>query len=513
VIDRALISVFDKTGLDVFARGLNDLGVEIVASGGTAAYVAELGIDVVPVEELTDVPELLGGRVKTLHPRIHAGILARRGREADLDELREQGIRTFDLVCVNLYPFQTVAGRRNVREEEAVEMIDIGGPALLRAAAKNFMDVVPLCDPGRYGQILELLASREGVGLDERRRLAAEAFAHTAAYEASIASWFADVETFPPRLLVSLEREAELVYGENPHQRAAYYAEAGVRRHLLSRVEQLHGKELSFNNLNDLDAARALAREFRLPTCVIVKHANPCGCGVAATIEEAYEKALAADPVSAYGGVVALNRKVGLELAARLAEQFVEVLIAPELDNEALEILRAREALRLLADRERRGMSPGERDFRRVLGGFLVQDADSEVDDREGMEVVTGGAPDERTWGDLLFAWRVAKHVASNAIVVAKDLQTLGIGGGQMSRVDAVRLALEKAAEHGHALDGAVLASDAFFPFQDGPALALDAGVAALIQPGGSKRDAEVAEAVEAAGAVMVFTSRRHFRH
>jgi phosphoribosylaminoimidazolecarboxamide formyltransferase/IMP cyclohydrolase len=246
---------------------------------------------------------------------------------------------------------------------------------------------------------------------------------------------------------------------------------------------------------------------------VIVKHANPCGCGVAATIEEAYEKALAADPVSAYGGVVALNRKVGSELAARLAEQFVEVLIAPELDNEALGILRAREALRLLADRERRGMSPGERDFRRVLGGFLVQDADSEVDDREGMEVVTGGAPDERTWGDLLFAWRVVKHVASNAIVVAKDLQTLGIGGGQMSRVDAVRLALEKAAEHGHDLGGSVLASDAFFPFQDGPALALDAGVAALIQPGGSKRDAEVAEAVEAAGAVMVFTSRRHFRH
>jgi phosphoribosylaminoimidazolecarboxamide formyltransferase/IMP cyclohydrolase len=513
VIDRALISVFDKTGLDVFARDLNDLGVEIVASGGTAAYVGELGIDVVPVEELTDVPELLGGRVKTLHPRIHAGILARRGREADLDELREQGIRTFDLVCVNLYPFQTVAGRRNVREEEAVEMIDIGGPALLRAAAKNFTDVVPLCDPGRYGQILELLASGEGVGVDERRRLAAEAFAHTAAYEASIASWFADIETFPPRLLVSLERAAELVYGENPHQRAAYYAEAGVRRHLLSRVEQLHGKELSFNNLNDLDTARAVAREFRLPTCVIVKHANPCGCGVAATIEEAYEKALAADPVSAYGGVVALNRKVGPELAARLAEHFVEVLIAPELDDEALGTLRAREALRILADRERRGASPGERDFRRVLGGFLVQDADSEVDDREGMEVVTGGAPDERVWGDLLFAWRVVKHVASNAIVVAKDLQTLGIGGGQMSRVDAVRLALEKAAEHGHDLGGAVLASDAFFPFPDGPALALDAGVTALIQPGGSKRDAEIAEAVEAAGAVMVFTSRRHFRH
>ena len=505
--------MFDKTGLDVFARGLNELGVEIVASGGTAAYVAELGIDVVPVEELTDVPELLGGRVKTLHPRIHAGILARRGREADLNELREQRIQTFDLVCVNLYPFQTVAGRRNVREEEAVEMIDIGGPALLRAAAKNFVDVVAVCEPGRYDEILGLLAGGGDVELDVRRRLAAEAFAHTASYEASIASWFADVETFPPRLLVSLEREAELVYGENPHQRGAYYAEAGARRHLLSRVRQLGGKELSFNNLNDLDAARALAREFHLPTCVVVKHANPCGCGVAATIEEAYEKALAADPVSAYGGVVVLNRKVSPELAARLAELFVEVLIAPDYDEAALTALRAKEALRILEDRERRRASPGDRDYRRVLGGFLVQDADSEVDDREGMEVVTAGAPDERAWGDLLFAWRVVKHVASNAIVVAKDLQTLGVGGGQMSRVDAVRLALEKAAEHGHDVSGAVLASDAFFPFSDGPSLALDAGVAAVIQPGGSKRDAEVAEAVEAAGAVMVFTSRRHFRH
>jgi phosphoribosylaminoimidazolecarboxamide formyltransferase / IMP cyclohydrolase len=511
-VGRALISVFDKTGLDVFARGLNELGIEIVASGGTAAYVGELGIDVVPVEELTDVPELLGGRVKTLHPSIHAGILARRGREADLDELREQGIRTFDLVCVNLYPFQSVTGRRSVREEEAVEMIDIGGPALLRAAAKNFVDVVPVCDPDRYEELLDRL-SGDGIDLDLRRRLAAEAFAHTAAYEASIASWFADVETFPPRLLLSLERQAGLPYGENPHQRAAYYAEAGARRHLLSRVEQLNGKPLSFNNLNDLDAARALAREFALPTCVIVKHANPCGCGVAATIEEAYEKALAADPVSAFGGVIALNRRVSPELGRRLAEHFLEVLIAPEYEDGALEALRAREALRVLADRERRGPTPGDRDYRRVLGGFLIQDADAEVDDREGMEVVAGGPPDEQAWGDLLFAWRVVKHVASNAIVIARDLQTLGIGAGQMSRVDAVRLALGKAAEHGHDVAGAVLASDAFFPFADGPRLALEAGVSAVVQPGGSKRDEEVVAAVAEAGAAMVFTARRHFRH
>ncbi|HXV96570.1 MAG TPA: bifunctional phosphoribosylaminoimidazolecarboxamide formyltransferase/IMP cyclohydrolase [Gaiellaceae bacterium] len=511
-VGRALISVFDKTGLDVFARGLSELGVEIVASGGTAAYIGELGIDVVPVEELTDFPELLGGRVKTLHPRIHAGILARRGLESDLDQLREHGIGTFDLVCVNLYPFQSVTARRNVREEDAVEMIDIGGPALLRAAAKNFVDVVPVCEASRYEEILgELRAG--GVQLDTRRRLAAEAFAHTAAYETSIAAWFADVETFPPRLLLSLERAQDLAYGENPHQRAAYYAEAGVRRHLLSRVDRLGGKDLSFNNLNDLDRARAVLREFTLPACVVVKHANPCGVAVAATIEEAYERALASDPVSAYGGIVALNRKVGPELAGRLAEQFVEVLIAPEYEDEALATVRRKEALRILRDRERRGASPGDRDYRRVLGGFLVQDTDAEVDDREGMVVVTDSHPDEAGWGDLLFAWRVAKHVASNAIVIANDLQVIGIGGGQTSRVDAVRLALQKAAEYGHELAGAALASDAFFPFADGPQLALDAGVATIVQPGGSKRDAEVVAAVEEAGAVMVFASRRHFRH
>jgi phosphoribosylaminoimidazolecarboxamide formyltransferase/IMP cyclohydrolase len=512
MVERALISVFDKTGLDAFARGLADLGVEIVASGGTAAYVAELGIDVVPVEEITDTPEMLGGRVKTLHPHIHGGILARRDDEGDLDDLRDQGIRPFDLVCVNLYPFQQVAGRRNVREEEAVEMIDIGGPAMLRAAAKNFLHVIPVCRAERYDELLKLLAG-EGVDLDLRRRLAAEAFAHTAAYEASIATWFADVETFPPRLIVSLERAAELAYGENPHQRAAYYAEAGGRRDLLSRVEQVSGRQLSFNNLNDLHAARAVLREFTLPACVIVKHANPCGCAVAATIEEAYEKALAADPVSAYGGIVALNRPVGPELAARIVEQFVEVLIAPDIGAEALEPLRSKEAMRILVDRERRRASPGERDYRRVLGGFLVQDADTEVDDREGMRVVTDRQPDEHAWGDLLFAWRVVKHVGSNAIVVAKDLRTIGIGGGQMSRVDAVRLALEKAVEYGHDLRGAALASDAFFPFPDGPRLALEAGVSTIVQPGGSKRDEDVIAEVESAGAMMVFTSRRHFRH
>src|ERR671933_738047 len=308
MVERALLSVFDKTGLDAFARALADAGVELVASGGTARYINELGIDVTLVEELTDVPELLGGRVKTLHPRIHAGILARRNSTDDLAALEAHAIRPFDLVCVNLYPFQQVARRKDVREEEAVEMIDIGGPAMLRAAAKNFPHVAPICSPGRYEPVLAELAKSGDLSFETRRELAAEAFLHTAAYEASIAAWFADRETFPPRLVLSFEKERDLTYGENPHQRAAYYSEVGARRHLLSRVEQLGGRELSFNNLGDLDAARALLREFTLPACVVVKHGNPCGCALAGTVEDAYERALAADPVSAYGGVVAVNR-------------------------------------------------------------------------------------------------------------------------------------------------------------------------------------------------------------
>jgi phosphoribosylaminoimidazolecarboxamide formyltransferase/IMP cyclohydrolase len=513
MVRRALISVFDKTGLDEFAPGLAELGVELVASGGTAAYISELGLNVTPVDELTDVPELLGGRVKTLHPRIHAAILARRDRPDDLAALEEHGIEPFDLVCVNLYPFVQVTGQKDVREEDAVEMIDIGGPAMLRAAAKNFLHVAPVCSLSRYGPVLDELRLDGELSAQTRRELAAEAFAHTAAYEASIAGWFADRETFPPRLILSLEKDRGLPYGENPHQRAAYYSEVGVRRHLLSRVEQLSGKELSFNNLADLDAARAVLREFELPACVIVKHANPCGVGLAADLQEAYAKAYSADPVSAYGGVVAVNRRVDPPLAQRLAEQFVEVLIAPEYTADAAKMLQQKPATRILEDRERRRTPAGERDYRRVQGGLLAQDADSEVDDRERMEVVAGQAPDEAEWGDLLFAWRVCKHVLSNAIVLAKDLRTIGIGAGQMSRVDAVRLALEKAAEHGHSLERAALASDAFFPFPDGPKLALEAGVATIVQPGGSKRDEDSIAAVAQAGATMVFTRRRHFRH
>ena len=509
---RALISVYDKDGLEPFVRGLADLGVELVASGGTANAIQAFGLPVTWVESVTEFPEMLGGRVKTLHPRIHAGILARREHDEDLAALSRQGIEAFDLVCVNLYPFEQVAARYGVSEEEAVEMIDIGGPAMLRGAAKNFAHVVPVCRPRDYEPVLSELLENGEVSPESRRELAATAFATTAAYEAAIATWFGDRSALPDVFVPVFEKHLDLAYGENPHQGGAFYAERGARTHLLARVEQLHGRELSFNNLNDLNAARLLAREFTLPVCVIVKHANPCGVGLAATIEEAYELALASDPLSAYGGVVVLNRPVSAELGARLALQFVEVLLARGYEVGALEVLTQKQSVRILNDRERRAPDPAERDYKRVLGGVLVQDRDSDVAGREGMEVVCGNVS-ETEWGDLLFAWRVCKHVASNAIVLARGLQTLGIGAGQMSRVDAVRIAVEKAREHGHSLAGAALASDAFFPFPDGPQLALDAGVTSLIQPGGSKRDGDVVAAVEKAGAAMVFTGRRHFRH
>jgi phosphoribosylaminoimidazolecarboxamide formyltransferase/IMP cyclohydrolase len=509
---RALISVFDKRELDGFVKGLASLDWELVASGGTAAHIEELGLPVTRVETLTEFPEMLDGRVKTLHPAIHAGILARRDVETDAAALEEHAIEPIDLVCVNLYPFERVAREHGVREEEAVEMIDVGGPSMLRGAAKNFAHVAPVCRPEDYEPVLAELREAGTLSLETRRKLAATAFATSAAYEAAIASWFSGRQAFPPIFTPVFDKELELAYGENPHQDAAYYSERGARTHLLARVEQLHGRELSFNNLNDLNAARLLVREFTLPTCVIVKHANPCGVAVGASIEEAYECALAADPLSAYGGVVVLNRAVSAALGEQLAEQFVEVLFAPGYDEVAVEALARKRSIRILNDLERRTPEASERDYKRVLGGLLVQDRDWDVADREGMQVVVG-EPGEAQWGDLLFAWRVCKHVTSNAIVIAKDLQTIGIGAGQMSRVDAVRIAVEKATEHGHSLVGASLASDAFFPFPDGPRLALEAGVTALIQPGGSKRDGDVAGAVESAGAAMVFTGRRHFSH
>ncbi len=509
---RALISVYDKTGLDELARGLDELGFELVASGGTAAFLEEQGVRVTRVEDVTQAPEMLGGRVKTLHPRIHGGILARRDEADDIEALDDQEIEPFDLVCVNFYPFSSIVARHGARVEDAVEMIDIGGPSMLRAAAKNFAHVAPICDPRQYAAVLDELRRDRALSLETRSKLAAEAFSCTATYEAAIARWFAEGEGLPQTLSLAFERVQNLAYGENPHQRAAYYREVGARRHLLSQVEQLHGRALSFNNLHDLAAALLLLREFTLPACVIVKHANPCGVAVAATIEEAYERALAADPLSAFGMVGAVNRPVSVELANRVAEQFVDVLLAPDYAARALEAWEAKPATRILVDRERRAFPTDELDYKRVPGGLLVQDRDWDVNERETMNVVAGSLTEEQ-WGDVVFAWRVCKHVWSNAIVIAKDLQTIGIGGGQQSRVDAVRIALDKAQRFEHDLEGSALASDAFFPFADGPEQALARGVAAIVQPGGSKRDAEVVAAVDRAGAAMVFTGRRHFRH
>ena len=446
-VKRALISVSDKTGLLELAHGLVELGVELIATSGTAAYLDEHGLESTRVEDLTGVAEMLGGRVKTLHPSVHGALLARRDDAGDQASLAEHGIEPIDLVIVNLYPFRHVAARRESSEGDVVEAIDIGGPAMVRAAAKNFAAVAVLVDPERYGFVLDELRESAGdLSLDTRRELAAEAFAHTAGYDIAIANWFSDTESFPERQLGELVKVTDLAYGENPHQRAAYYMEAGARRHLLSMVTQHGGKQLSFNNLLDLDAATRLVQEFTVPACVIVKHGNPCGCALAATPEEAYRKALAADPASAFGGVVAVNRPLSRELAALVAEQFVEVLHAPGYGEGAVDLLREKlRNLRLLESDERRRPTPGERDAHRVLGGMLIQDRDTESEDRDTMEVVAGAVPTEREWGDLLFAWRVVKHVRSNAIVIARDTATVGIGAGQMSRIDSTRLALGKA--------------------------------------------------------------------
>jgi phosphoribosylaminoimidazolecarboxamide formyltransferase/IMP cyclohydrolase len=493
---RALISVSDKSGLAEFAGGLAELGAELVASGGTAAFLEEHGLEVTPVESLTEVPELLGGRVKTLHPSVHAGILARRDREEDAAALAEHGIEPFDLVCVNLYPFES---------EPGVELIDVGGPAMLRAAAKNFAHVTAISSPGQYERVLAELRDGGEASPETRRALAQEAFALTAAYDSAVAAWLCD-EPLPERLTTSFDRQLELAYGENPHQRAAYYAQRGATAHLLSGVEKVHGRELSFINLYDLAAARLLLAELEGPACVIVKHANPCGAAEADTIAEAYRRALAGDPLSAFGLVCAVNRPVGAELGGALSEQFVDVLIAPDYEEEALEALRRKPNPRILRGGEE---LPADLDAKRVPGGLLVQERDVSADE---LEVVCGDLSDAQR-ADLLFAWRVCKHVTSNAIVLARDRMTIGIGAGQQSRVDAVRLAVDKARDRGHELAGAVLASDAFFPFADGPQLALEAGVTAIAQPGGSKRDDEVIAAARAAGAVMVLTHRRHFRH
>jgi phosphoribosylaminoimidazolecarboxamide formyltransferase / IMP cyclohydrolase len=519
-VRRALISVADKTGIVDFARGLAGLGVEIISTGGTAAALREANLEVRDVAELTGSPEILDGRVKTLHPRLHAALLAVRDDPDHMATLEAEGIEPIDLVCVNLYPFERTVARQEVSEAEAVENIDIGGPTMIRAAAKNHRFIAVVVMPESYDAVLaELEDSAGSVSTETRHWLANEAFAFTARYDAAISRWYGlRYEAYPSHWVMPHEKFLDLSYGENPHQKAALYVEVGARTHVLSRVAKLHGRALSFNNVLDLDMARRLLDELEPAACVIVKHNNPCGVAVAEEIGDAYEKALACDPLSAFGGVIALNRSVDRALAERLHERFVEVLIAPAYDQDALPVLKQKEAVRLLETTEQRGYEPRERDVKRVRGGLLVQDPDRLEERRESLQVVTEASPDGEQWEDLWFAWKVCRHVRSNAIVIAKDGATLGIGAGQMSRVDSVRIAIEKARQArgedaGGLLAGSVVASDAFFPFPDGPQLAFDAGVTALVQPGGSVRDSEVIAACDEAGAAMVFTGRRHFRH
>jgi phosphoribosylaminoimidazolecarboxamide formyltransferase/IMP cyclohydrolase len=515
-VRRALLSVSDKHGIVEFAQGLAELGVEIVSTGGTARELAGAEFAVRSIEDFTGFPEIMDGRVKTLHPRLYAGLLARRDEDGHLRAAAEQEIEQVDLVCVNLYPFEQTVARGDASEEELIENIDIGGPTMIRAAAKNSAFAAVVVDPGDYERVLGELRQSDGrLTLRTRKELAAKAFACTARYDAAISTWFAarEGDGFPSSRSDAYEKVMDLRYGENPHQQAAFYARVGAATHLLAGVEQLHGKELSFNNLLDLSSARELVEEFPEPACAIVKHNNPCGCAVGASGLEAYERAFACDPQSAYGGVIAVNRPVDLAFAEELCKQFIEVLLAPGYDAAALQALQVKKNVRLLELSDWPAPSR-EDESKPVIGGQLVQTHDVVSETREQMSAIGARQPSESEWRDMLFAWIVCRHVRSNAIVIAAGGATIGIGAGQMSRVDAVRIAIEKAqAFRPEQLAGSALASDAYFPFADGPQLALDAGVTAIIQPTGSVRDEEVIAAVDTAGAAMVATGVRHFRH
>jgi phosphoribosylaminoimidazolecarboxamide formyltransferase/IMP cyclohydrolase len=520
-IRRALLSVSDKTGLVPFAAALSARGVALVSTGGTARALAEAGLAVVEAAALTGFPEMLDGRVKTLHPAIHGGLLARRDRPDHMRALDERGIAPIDLLVCNLYPFaETLASGADF--ETCLENIDIGGPALIRAAAKNHADVAVVTDPADYAGLLAGLAAGGGaLDLARRRALARKAFALTAAYDAAVADWLARAEgiAFPDTLVLAARLAARPRYGENPHQQAAFY-HTGERRPGVATARQIQGKELSYNNYADADAGFELAAEFTRPAVVIVKHANPCGVALGATLREAWDRALACDPVSAFGGVVAVNRALDVDAAEAIGRIFAEVVIAPAIADEAAPILARKSALRVLVAGSVPDPALPGRSLRSVAGGLLVQERDAAASRPADLRVVTRRAPSEREIADLLFAEIVAKHVKSNAVVFARDGATLGIGAGQMSRVDSVRIAAGKAAEAGRAAGqqepptrGSVLASDAFFPFADGVEAAIAAGATAILQPGGSRRDGEVAAAAERAGVAMVFTGTRHFRH
>lgn len=514
---RAILSVSDKTGIIEFGRALAALEWEIVSTGGTARSLRDAGLRVLDVKEVTGHSEILGGRVKTLHPAVHAGILARRSLDDDVATMKQLGYQPIDLVAVNLYPFhEAVAG--NLPLSEAMEEVDIGGPTMLRAAAKNHEAVLVVVDPADYQQVIAALQTRS-VAIELRRALARKVFDHTATYDRAIASYFdqqsAPAEIFPSGIVLQLDRVQSLRYGENPDQPAAFYAERGAPRDGIPSLEQLHGKELSFNNILDVEAgvlAVSAWSEDADAACVIIKHTTPCGVAVAPSTEEAYEKALECDPVSAFGGIVAFNRSMTAATAEAMANAFLEIVLAPDFEPAALEILRKKKNLRII----RIPVTPsgeGELDYKRVRGGMLVQRRMRMVFPETEWRVVTARQPAASELEDLRFAWRVCASVKSNAIVLAHRQRTLGIGAGQMSRVDSSRIAVMKAADQGAVLAGAVLASDAFFPFRDGVDAAAEAGIRAVIQPGGSVRDNEVIAAANEQGMAMIFTGRRVFRH
>lgn len=511
-IRRALLSLSDKRGIVPFARTLRQLGIEIISTGGTHAELAKAGIPAIQVSDLTGFPEILDGRVKTLHPLVHGALLGVNDNPDHQRQMAAHGIKPIDMVVVNLYPFEETISREGVAAEEAIESIDIGGPAMIRSAAKNHRCRAVIVNPGRYGALQEELTTNMGK-LSEATcyALACEAFEHTAWYDAAIAEYFhrslTAEQRFPPHLLIRTQKEMDLRYGENPHQSAALY---GNFSHLF---ETLHGKELSYNNIIDIIAAAALVHEFSEPTVAIIKHTTPCGVASSGSLADAYNKALATDTTSAFGGIVAINRPLDMETGERINALFTEVIIAPEIPDPVLEAMRRKKDRRLVR------MMPGvakvlqEQSLRSIPGGYILQDADSKPVDQEETRVVTNRTPTPEELRGLRFAWKVAKHVKSNAIVYAGPYRTLGIGAGQMSRVDSSRIATEKAHQAGLTLKGSVLASDAFFPFADGLLEAVHAGATAVIQPGGSVRDAEVIAAADEHDIAMVFTGTRHFRH
>ena len=526
-VQRALLSVSDKTGLVEFAQGLADAGVEILSTGGTAKTLSEAGIPIVNVSDVTQFPEMLDGRVKTLHPAVHGGILADRSKPEHMATIEAHGIKPIDMVVINLYPFAATVAKPGVTWEDAIENIDIGGPSMVRSAAKNHAAVAVVVSPDRYVPILDELERNDGVlSPVTLKKLAAEAFAHTAAYDATIAAYFAEKtredgeSVFPQSLTVSFNKLQDLRYGENPHQKAAFYREANVSAPGIATARKLHGKELSFNNINDLNAAFELMTDLaneKDAAATIIKHANPCGAAVASTLAEAFRRARAGDPISAFGGILAVSKPIDAATAELITGKntFFEAIIAPGYEPEALTILTEKKQwganlILLESAMPANTASAPELDYKRVSGGLLVQSADKLHVGKNDLTTVSRRAPSPEEIDDLLFAWRVVKHVKSNAIVIAKDKQILGVGAGQMNRVQSVRLAVAQA---GDKAKGAVLASDAFFPFPDGPEAAAEAGVVAMIQPGGSKKDADAIEVADNYSVAMVFTGNRHFRH